>query len=216
MSSCGLPVRRVGLWQSETPPGKTFSGPMPWALLSLGEFGTQSWESRPIGAWGKGLAPRTPSCRRSYFKPTVRTSKSCTELEGRRVPMWAKTPDQLLDPLLTCLSPQHSPPPRPRLHHVLSPRNSKSPSRSSCSRRQSIFTTLRLRSDLGPGSRPWSPSARMRGEAGQELVRARRTLSDGQLQGARARGFRVSPGACRMVTRGALGLQLLALSGRVT
>lgn len=216
MSSCGLPVRRVGLWQSETPPGKTFSGPMPWALLFLGEFGTQSWESRPIGAWGKGLAPRTPSCRRSYFKPTVRTSKSCTELEGRRVPMWAKTPDQLLDPLLTCLSPQHGPPPRPRLHHVLSPRNSKSPSRSSCSRRQSIFTTLRLRSDLGPGSRPWSPSARMRGEAGQELVRARRTLSDGQLQGARARGFRVSPGACRMVTRGALGLQLLAVSGRVT
>lgn len=130
--------------------------------------------------------------------------------------MWAKTPDQLLDPLLTCLSPQHGPPPRPRLHHVLSPRNSKSPSRSSCSRRQSIFTTLRLRSDLGPGSRPWSPSARMRGEAGQELVRARRTLSDGQLQGARARGFRVSPGACRMVTRGALGLQLLAVSGRVT
>ncbi|XP_070078332.1 ral guanine nucleotide dissociation stimulator-like isoform X2 [Equus caballus] len=165
VSSCGLPVRRVGLWQSETPPGKTFSGPMPWALLFLGEFGTQSWERRPIGAWGKGLAPRTPSCRRSYFKPTVRTSKSCTELEGRRVPMWAKTPDQLLDPLLTCLSPQHGPPPRPRLHHVLSPRNSKSLSRSSCSRRQSIFTTLRLRSDLGPGSRPWSPSARMRATA---------------------------------------------------
>ncbi|XP_070487717.1 uncharacterized protein [Equus przewalskii] len=35
----------------------------------------------------------------------------------------------------------------------------------SCSRRQSIFTTLRLRSDLGPGSRPWSPSARMRATA---------------------------------------------------
>ena len=45
--------------------------------------------------------------------------------KGRRVHLWAKTPDQFLDPLLTPLRPWQGPPPRPCLHPVPSPRNSK-------------------------------------------------------------------------------------------
>lgn len=57
-------------------------------------------------------------------------------------------------------------------HHPVLPsgaRNSKSSPRSSCSSRPATITASRPRSSSGPGSRPWSGSARLRGEPGWEL-----------------------------------------------
>ena len=60
-------------------------------------------------------------------------------------------------------------------------------------------------SDLGPGSRPWSPSVSMRGEGDRSWVRAGQTLSDGQLQSLWPASL-ISLRTRSMVTHGALGL----------
>ena len=65
--------------------------------------------------------------------------------------------------------------------------------------------TWSLKSDLGPGSRPWSPSVSMRGEGDRSWVRAGQTLSEGQIQSLWP-GSLISLRTRSGVAHGALGL----------
>lgn len=150
---------------NQRPSGPVTPCSVPCILHLLGEFHKRSGRPTELVGGGRGLASRTTSWRRGFLHPSLRTGRTWMELERWRASMCAKTQDQ----------PQpHSTLPRPV--SVFCP--SLWPQEPEIMREPLLLQVAanHYNFNLGPGSRTWSSSVRMRGEARQEWGEGRYRL----------------------------------------